>query len=151
MGKNQETFSIDFCIKNIGQGIKYTNDKKLAEYELTNQQGRLLGAIFNGLKDGKNLNRKYLEDVMELRGPSVTSLLNSLEKNGFILRLATKEDGRARQIVVTEKGKQLVDEMEEVFEATEQKLLNGMTKTEKAELKRLLMMVYENISKEIDI
>ena len=131
MRKNEETFSIDFCIKNIGQGIKYTNDKKLAEYELTNQQGRLLGAIFNGLRDGKNLNRKYLEDVMELKGPSVTSLLNSLEKNGFILRLATKEDGRARQIIVTEKGKQLVDEMEEVFEATEQKLLNGMTKTEK--------------------
>ena len=151
MRKNEETFSIDFCIKNIGQGIKYTNDKKLAEYELTNQQGRLLGAIFNGLRDGKNLNRKYLEDVMELKGPSVTSLLNSLEKNGFILRLATKEDGRARQIIVTEKGKQLVDEMEEVFEATEQKLLNGMTKTEKTELKRLLMMVYENISKEIDI
>ena len=151
MGKNEETFSIDFCIKNIGQGIKYTNDKKLAEYELTNQQGRLLGAIFNGLRDGKNLNRKYLEDVMELKGPSVTSLLNSLEKNGFILRLATKEDGRARQIIVTEKGKQLVDEMEEVFEATEQKLLNGMTKTEKTELKRLLMMVYENISKDIDI
>ena len=133
MRKNEETFSIDFCIKNIGQGIKYTNDKKLAEYELTNQQGRLLGAIFNGLRDGKNLNRKYLEDVMELKGPSVTSLLNSLEKNGFILRLATKEDGRARQIIVTEKGKQLVDEMEEVFEATEQKLLNGMTKTEKTE------------------
>ena len=88
---------------------------------------------------------------MELKGPSVTSLLNSLEKNGFILRLATKEDGRARQIIVTEKGKQLVDEMEEVFEATEQKLLNGMTKTEKTELKRLLMMVYENISKDIDI
>ncbi len=151
MRKNEETFSIDFCIKNIGQGIKYTNDKKLAEYELTNQQGRLLGAIFNGLRDGKNLNRKYLEDVMELKGPSVTSLLNSLEKNGFILRLATKEDGRARQIIVTEKGKQLVDEMEEVFEATEQKLLNGMTKTEKTELKRLLMMVYENISKDIDI
>ena len=151
MGKNEETFSIDFCMKNIGQGIKYTNDKKLAEYELTNQQGRLLGAIFNGLRDGKNLNRKYLEDVMELKGPSVTSLLNSLEKNGFILRLATKEDGRARQIIVTEKGKQLVDEMEEVFEATEQKLLNGMTKTEKTELKRLLMMVYENISKDIDI
>ncbi len=151
MRKNEETFSIDFCIKNIGQGIKYTNDKKLAEYELTNQQGRLLGAIFNGLRDGKNLNRKYLEDVMELKGPSVTSLLNSLEKNGFILRLATKEDGRARQIIVTEKGKQLVDEMEEVFEETEQKLLNGMTKTEKTELKRLLMMVYENISKDIDI
>ena len=151
MRKNEETFSIDFCIKNIEQGIKYTNDKKLAEYELTNQQGRLLGAIFNGLRDGKNLNRKYLEDVMELKGPSVTSLLNSLEKNGFILRLATKEDGRARQIIVTEKGKQLVDEMEEVFEATEQKLLNGMTKTEKTELKRLLMMVYENISKDIDI
>ena len=151
MRKNEETFSIDFCIKNIGQGIKYTNDKKLAEYELTNQQGRLLGAIFNGLRDGKNLNRKYLEDVMELKGPSVTSLLNSLEKNGFILRLATKEDGRARQIIVTEKGKQLVDEMEEVFEATEQKLLNGMTKTEKTELKRLLIMVYENISKDIDI
>ena len=151
MRKNEETFSIDFCIKNIGQGIKYTNDKKLAEYELTNQQGRLLGAIFNGLRDGKNLNRKYLEDVMELKGPSVTSLLNSLEKNGFILRLATKEDGRARQIIVTEKGKQLVDEMEEVFEATEQKLLNGMTKTEKTELKRLLIMVYENISKDMDI
>ena len=67
------------------------------------------------------------------------------------MRLATKEDGRARQIIDTEKGKQLVDEMEEVFEATEQKLLNGMTKTEKTELKRLLMMVYENISKDIDI
>ncbi len=138
--------SPDFYIRNLATAIRLINDQKLLEFGITNQQARLLGAIRRSLFDGVNISRKYLEDMMGLRGPSVTSLLNGLEKNGFIIRYTAKDDGRAMQISVTEKGDKIVDEINQVFAETEQQLLSGMTEDEKDKFTALLHKALVNIS-----
>lgn len=82
--------SADFYIQSIALSLRYMNDQKLEEFGITNQQARLLGGISSSLYDGANISRKFLEDMMQLKGPSVTSLLNGLEKNGFIIRYSVK-------------------------------------------------------------
>ncbi|ACV64126.1 transcriptional regulator, MarR family [Desulfofarcimen acetoxidans DSM 771] len=138
--------SPDFYIRNIAIALRCIEDQKLSEFGITNQQARLLGAIRRSLFDGANMSRKYLEDLMGLRGPSVTSLLNGLEKNGFIIRYAAQDDGRAMQIKVTEKGDKIIDDINQVFLDTEKQLFSGMAEDEKEMFITLLYKALANVS-----
>lgn len=140
--------SPDFYIRNLATAIRLINDQKLLRFGITNQQARLLGAIRRSLFDGVTISRKYLEELMGLRGPSVTSLLNGLEKNGFIVRYTAKEDGRAIQISVTEKGDRIIDEINQVFVETEEQLLSGMGDAEREMFTSLLHRALANVSPE---
>jgi MarR family transcriptional repressor of mepA len=136
----------DFYIQSIALSLRYTNDQKLEEFDITNQQARLLGGICRSLYDGQNINRKFLEDMMQLKGPSVTSLLNGLEKKSFIIRYSRKDDGRAMNIKVTEKGEQVLDALRDVFKSTEQQLLSDMTPVEQEQFVALLQKAHDNLS-----
>ncbi len=135
----------DFYIRSIAHSLRYLNEQKLAEYKITNQQARLLGAIRRSLFEGLNISRKFLQERMELSGPSVTSLLNGLEKNGFIIRYPDKDDGRAMQIEVTDQGMQIMEALDQVFKNTERQLLTGMTEEEKDLFMVLLERAYRNM------
>lgn len=138
----------DSYIQSIALSLRYINDQRLEEYDITNQQARLLGGLCRSIYDGVNINRKFLEDMMQLKGPSVTSLLNGLEKKGFIIRYTSKDDGRAMDIKVTEKGEQLLDMIRGVFDSTERKLLSGMTVAEQEQFMSLLHKAHDSLSQD---
>ncbi|HIT89716.1 MAG TPA: MarR family transcriptional regulator [Candidatus Merdenecus merdavium] len=121
------------------------SDEKIKAYGLTNQQGHLLGIINNRIESGNEISRRFLEEVMHLRGPSVTSLLHGLEEKGYIQRTVSNCDRRCFSITVTPKGKALVKEIHNVFLETELKLQEGMTPEEREILKDLLIRLYLNI------
>ncbi|ABR50005.1 transcriptional regulator, MarR family [Alkaliphilus metalliredigens QYMF] len=138
----------DFYIQSIALSLRYLNDRKLEEHDITNQQARLLGGIYRSLYEGVNISRKFLEDLMELKGPSVTSLLNGLKKKGFIVRCSSADDGRAMNIMVTEKGEQVLDALRNVFESTERQLLSCMTLAEQEQFMTLLQRAHDNVSQD---
>ncbi|MDR7814042.1 MarR family winged helix-turn-helix transcriptional regulator [Lacrimispora sp.] len=139
--------SADFYIQSIALSLRYMNDQKLEEFGITNQQARLLGGISSSLYDGVNISRKFLEDMMQLKGPSVTSLLNGLEKNGFIIRYSREDDGRAMNIKVTEKGDKVLEALCDIFKSTEQQLHSGMTPAEQEQFLMLLQKAHDNLSR----
>jgi len=139
--------SADFYIQSIALSLRYMNDQKLEEFGITNQQARLLGGISSSLYDGVNISRKFLEDMMQLKGPSVTSLLNGLEKKGFIIRYSREDDGRAMNIKVTEKGDKVLEALRDVFKSTEQQLHSGMTPAEQEQFLMLLQKAHDNLSR----
>ncbi len=135
----------DYYIRSIAFGMRYANDQNLTTYGITNQQARLLGDIYDRIESGKEVSRKALSKAIGISGPSVTSLLNGLEKNDFILRQQGDEDGRTMQIKITAKAMKLINEMENVFVETEQKLLHGFTDEQKKAFLELLKKACENI------
>lgn len=137
--------SHDFYIKNIAHILRYQIDQKLAAYHVTEPQVRLLGHIQGGQKAGHEISRKYLSEAMQISGPSVTSLLNSLEKNGFIIRSSGIEDARTMQIDLTEKATDVMkDTMDMLYEISDA-LLAGFSEGEKCIFLELLKRVYENV------
>lgn len=137
----------DFYIQSIALSLRYMNDQKLEEFGITNQQARLLGGISSSLYGGANISRKFLEDMMQLKGPSVTSLLNGLEKKSFIIRYSREDDGRAMNIKVTEKGDKVLDALRDIFKSTEQQLHSGMTPAEQEQFLMLLQKAHDNLSR----
>lgn len=147
MDKHQEARIYEFYLRNIVHAIKQLQDSKLTPYNITNQQARLLGDIHEQLKEEKQFCQKDLERIMNLRGSSITSLLQGLEKKGFIVRSSGDEDGRTKRLQITEKGTKLINEMAEVFQSAESLLLQGMTDDEKEIYKKLLKISYQNFQR----
>lgn len=137
--------AFEFYLMNIGHSMRQRADVKLIPYNITNQQARLLGYLDEQLKQGKEFHQKELEQVIRLRGSSITSLLQGLERRGFITRSVGSEDGRTKHISVTAKGTALIDEMENVFQEGQILLLKGMTDEDKESYQRLLKISYENL------
>lgn len=144
MDKHREDRIYEFYLRNIVHAIKQLQDSKLTPYNITNQQARLLGDIYEQLQKEKQLCQKDLEHTMNLRGSSITSLLQGLERKGFISRNSGEDDGRTKQLQITEKGTKLIKEMAEVFQNVESLLLQGMTEDEKETYKKLLKISYQN-------
>ncbi|GEP64818.1 hypothetical protein CBE01nite_25860 [Clostridium beijerinckii] len=143
-------YPYDLFIKSIAQKMRYTNDEKLKEYDLTSPQALLLELIEREIRHGNEITRKNLESVMNLKGSSITNLLNGLVRKGCIIRSAGISDGRTFQIQVTAKGKNILTEMEKVFEETEEQLLKGMSQEEKKVFLDLLIKAYKNLYEEFD-
>ena len=82
---------------------------------------------------------------MDLRGPTITSLLNGLEKKEYIIRTVSNEDHRAMKLIITPKGEKVLDDIRKIFNSMQEKLLKGMTDEEIQTLKKLLFKVYDNL------
>lgn len=146
MKKKTQKFDYDFYIREIGRSMKYNNDQKLFDDNITNQQARLLGEIYSRIINNQEISRLILSDLMNLSGPSVTSLLNGLEKNGFIVRHVGSKDERTIIIKITSKAQKLIDKSNDVFRETEEKLLCNFSDKEKRIFLELLEKAYINMS-----
>ncbi|MGC4017913.1 MAG: MarR family winged helix-turn-helix transcriptional regulator [Muricomes sp.] len=135
------------CFGSISHILYYMSDQRLKQLGITHQQGRLLGFIYDNIKAHHEISRHYLEETMDLRGPTVTSLLKCLEEKDYVIRTVSKEDRRAMELIITPKGEKLISDIKEVFNSMEDKILEGMTVEETQTLKALLFKVYDNLLK----
>ena len=141
----------DFYIKNIAHVLRYKNDKRLAEFNITEAQARLLGHIDGAQRSGQEISRRYLSEAMQISGPSVTSLCNILEKNGFIIRRSSEEDKRTIHIELTKKARVLLTQMPNILNTITDELLIGFSKEERLVYLMFLKRTYENLGVESHI
>ena len=142
----KEENSCSYFIRNIAHTIKCMQDKCLVHYGLTNQQARLLGEITRLSGKKKVFGRRDLEKLLNLKGPSVTSLLHGLEKKGLIETECSNKDARRKVLKPTDEGKKLIKNMDLVFEATENQLTDRLTNEEIDKFKEYLEVAFENMN-----
>ena len=143
--KDEETYC-SYFIRNIAHLMSNMQDRCLTLFGLTNQQARILMYIDKHIRRQKNIKRKDLENFLNLKGSSVTSLMHSLEKNGFIERCQSMNDARRKELTLTEKSKELIKQMDLIFEATDNQLQEGMSDEEKMTFRLLLGIAHNNIN-----
>lgn len=54
---------------------------------------------------------KDLEEFLEIKGSSVTSLINNLERGGYLRRESLASDGRYKKLVLTEKTREMQEDI----------------------------------------
>jgi DNA-binding MarR family transcriptional regulator len=79
-----------------------------------------------------------LSDRLLIRPPSVTGLVDRLERAGLAQRDAEPTDMRAKLLTLTRKGRLLVDKVLKFHEKQMETVLTGLTTAEQRELHRLL-------------
>ncbi len=116
---------------------------KLGE-QVTGDQGRILGFIADRSENGF-IRQKDIEERFGVNRSSVTSMLSSLERAGYILRIADPHDSRCKRVMLTERGKSTVDSIHAIIDSTDERATEGMTEDEVRTLVMLLKRAYDNL------
>lgn len=90
----------------LSMKIRRKLDNETSKYGITGVQGRILGFLCHN-SDKRDIFQKDIEEELEIRRSSVTSVLQLMEKNGFIERVSVSKDARLKKLVLTEKGNEV--------------------------------------------
>ena len=115
---------------------------KLAGIEITIEQWSVLYHLWK--EDGQS--QQQLCDATFRDKPSITRLVDNLEKLGLVKRTANKNDRRINKICLTPEAENLQIQSMEVANQTLNEALVGVTNGQIEIAKEVLNMVYENLS-----
>lgn len=77
---------------------------------------------------------------------SLTSILNGMEKKGYIERKTAGNNRRSLHVYLTKTGKKYADRLNLEFAKIETDALKGFTEAETNQLHNMLYRVYENMA-----
>lgn len=77
--------------------------------------------------------------------PSITRLIDNLEKQHLVRRITSKEDRRINQVCLTDAAKELQELTVEIANQTMDEALIGVNKTDIDVVKKVLQQVYDNL------
>lgn len=101
----------------------------LETMELTAAQGHIMGFLAHRKEPPCP---KDIEEAFQLSHPTVSGLLTRLEKKDFIEILPDARDRRCKRIHVLPKGRKCMENMHQVIQNNEIRLVEGFTREEQA-------------------
>ena len=113
---------------------------ELAAIELTPASFGLLNLI----AAHQGANQQELGSAMSVDPSTMVSLIDELERMGLAQRRPHPKDRRAREVVVTAKGRRRLQRARELATQVEDDVLRGLAPAERGELLRLLRKAFES-------
>lgn len=101
--------------------------------------------VFDFLKDHDGCIQKEIAVGCQIEPASVTSILLTMEKRGFIERRSINDNRRAHYVFLTEEGKRIANLVREAMLKVEEQVLENFTTEEKEILIKLLKKVNYNL------
>ncbi len=97
------------------------------------------------ISDHPNISQKDLAGMHEVTTAAMAVSLRKLEEEGYIFRAVDERDKRFNQILITEKGENVVRRSRGIFKEIEKKMFEGFSDDEFAALSGLLDKVLRNL------
>jgi DNA-binding MarR family transcriptional regulator len=100
--------------------------------------------------DGEGVDGLRITDLSErllIRPPSVTGVVDRLERGGLVVRDAATDDLRSKRVRLTARGRRLVEQVLAVHGDQVDTLLGGLNATDQSELHRLLDRMSSHLEK----
>lgn len=98
------------------------------------------------ISDNPNISQKDLAQMNDVSTATMAVTLSKLENGGYICRAVDKSDKRINQIVLTEKGEQVVRKSRHIFREVERGMFEGFSEEDFAVMCGLLARILENLS-----
>jgi len=96
-------------------------------------------------KAAEPLSQRALADLVGVEGPSMVSMLDRLEREGFVERVASATDRRVKLVQLTDAGRKVFDEVRKVGAEFRAFLLDGIDQDELAAATILLETLRKRI------
>jgi DNA-binding MarR family transcriptional regulator len=117
-----------------------------ARFGLSGSQWGVLRNLHRAEQEGlPGLRLTDLSERLLVRPPSVTGVVDRLERAGLVERTGSPTDLRAKQVALTAKGRQLVERVLRVHAAQMDAVLAGLNLPEQTELHRLLKVLGQHL------
>lgn len=103
--------------------------------------------VLDYLKENDGASQKEIAGGCHIEPPTLTVLLNRMEKNGLIERRVQDNNRRTWYVYLTEHGKMYQKRVEEEFQKIEAAVFQGISKEEKEIFTKAWIQIYENLKK----
>lgn len=134
--------------ENIGKYISQLHRKgnvfinrELSKYDLSVGQFMFLLDLY--MKDGKN--QEGISDSLKIDKGTTARAIKKLEEQGFVIRIKNENDKRSNKIYLTDKAKDIKENVFDILDDWNQKISMILTKEEEKTMKNILKKVCENI------
>lgn len=121
---------------------KYHN-KRLLQYGITHGQSRIL--FFLTKERARMVTQRDIERQFSISASTVTSMLGTLEREGFITRKVDEADARVRRVELTDKGHGCEQVIHACASQTEERLLGVLDESERKTFIGLLDKLGDNV------
>lgn len=134
--------------ENIGKYISQLHRKgnvfinrELSKYDLSVGQFMFLLDLY--MKDGKN--QEEISDNLKIDKGTTARAIKKLEEQGFVIRIKNENDKRSNKIYLTDKAKDIKENVFDILDDWNHKISMILTKEEEKTMKNILKKVCENI------
>jgi MarR family transcriptional regulator, organic hydroperoxide resistance regulator len=142
MNDKPEYESINFLLGMVCRVQRSTMSDALAEIGLYAGQEMFLWHLWR--QDG--LTQSQMVERMCVQPPTVSKMLDRLEKVGLVERRPDAENSRISRVYLTEQGHRSQRAVRDVWTSVEQRIAAGLSVEERIVLRRLLLHVHENLT-----
>ena len=94
--------------------------------------------------EGNNLTQVQIGDRLVVTRANITSILDKLEKKGYVRRQSNKSDRRIFQIKLTSAGRKIIEDIEPVYVEEVNRCMKGLTDNQCEQLTRSLEKVRDH-------
>jgi DNA-binding MarR family transcriptional regulator len=81
----------------------------VGDFDLTNTQFKMLVSLMVLTKDERIITQMDIAHLLEADKMMVSEVLRTLEKKGYVIRVSHPSDKRAKSLIVTKKGLEIVE------------------------------------------
>ena len=127
---------IGILIRKAALELEKTALSSLSEYDMTLTQYKIIVYLYNA--PPMSTRQVDLERAFSMTNPSVTSVLNTLEKKDLICRTENAEDRRSKVISLTQKALDLRDELDVAGDRLEEAFTKNLSSAERSKMISLL-------------
>ncbi len=127
----------------VTRGFQRLADIRLKEF------GFAMGQIpvLVGLKSGQGQTQAELAKLAQVEQPSMAQLLNRMERDGLVQRVADAADKRSRLITLTPAAAKRMPKAKAQMDALAQEALAGFSASEIEKLEDFLLRLHDNIER----
>ena len=141
----QKEYEIGAQIHMLSRKIKRKLDETFVSYGITGVQAIMLKFINDKSREGK-VYAKDIESEFDMRRATIAGILQLLEQNQLITRKAEGSDARLKEITITKKALEIINNVDSSIAQLEKRLEKNMSKEEKENFLKTLDKLSKNLS-----
>lgn len=130
---------VAILIKKTALVIEKLSNHVLAPYELTHTQYKILMLLCR--EPDRSLRQIDIETHFGMTNPTVTGILQNLEKKGLIRRIPNPDDKRSKLLTLTEQTLAMKEELCALGESIEWQITANLSEDESLQLIELLKKI----------
>ncbi|MBI3092394.1 MAG: MarR family transcriptional regulator [Candidatus Tectomicrobia bacterium] len=130
-----------FLIHRASRLLQVELQKVLEPYDLTREQWPVLAMLW----DEEGVSQNKIGGYLCKDQPTVTRIIDRLEKKRLVKRVTNTRDRRAYRIVLTEEGRELKEVLPKLVDDLLQRAQAGLTEEQVAALRQDLLTIAGNL------
>ena len=116
-------------VQKLSRKIKRTLDETFLNYGITGVQASILKFIHKKSQSQKVYARD-IEIEFDMRRATIAGILQLMEQNKLIVRKSGENDCRLKEIILTDKAKEIIQKLDVAIKEVEKKLTINISKEE---------------------